>query len=92
MIHVAITEVKHMIRVSCYGHSGKKGESLVCAGVSTLFGALAFSVEDRADFVCESGYGYICYPATPCNKAFNEMFKKGIELISANYPGEISYQ
>lgn len=90
MINVSITEVKHMIHVSVYGHSGIKGESLTCAGASTLFAALAVTVEERSDYVCESGYGYIVYPATFCNKAFTEIFRNGMKLLEKQFPEEFS--
>jgi uncharacterized protein YsxB (DUF464 family) len=90
MINVAITEVKGMIHISCYGHTGKKGESLTCAGASTLFGALSVAVEDKTEYICESGYGYMVYPATGENKAYTHMFRKGMELLSVNFPGEFS--
>lgn len=90
MINVSITEVKSMIHISVYGHSGTKGESLSCAGASTLFATLAVSVEDRSEYICKSGYGYIVYPATSNNKAFTEMFKNGINLLEKKYPKEFS--
>lgn len=92
MIRVAITEVKNAIHISVWGHSGVKGESLQCAGASTLFAALSGSVKDRSDFVCESGYGYIVFPANKENKACAEMFRNGMELLSLQFPGEISVQ
>ncbi len=90
MINVAITETKGMIHISCYGHSGKKGDSLTCAGASTLFGALSFSIEDKTDYVCESGYGYMVFPATDENRVRTDMFRKGMELLAVNFPTEFN--
>lgn len=90
MINVSVTVVKSMIHISVYGHSGIKGESLPCAGASTLFAALAASVEDRIEYICESGYGYIVYPATPCNEAFTEMFKNGMKLLKKQFCDEFN--
>ena len=90
MINVSITMVKSKIHISVYGHSGVKGESLSCAGASTLFAALSASVEERSDYICESGYGYLCYPATDCNIAFSEMFRKGILLLKNKFPDEFN--
>ena len=90
MINVAITEVKGMIHVSCYGHSGVRGESLQCAGASTLFGTLAVTVSDKSEYICESGYGYMEFPATAENKAYTEMFRKGMELLSEHFSGEFT--
>lgn len=90
MINIAITEVKGMIHITVYGHSGIKGESLQCAGASTLFGALAVSIDNKTDYVCESGYGYMSYPATDKNKAYTEMFRNGMEMLSDYFPGEFT--
>ena len=90
MINVAVTEVKGMIHISVYGHSGVRGESLPCAGASTLFAALASSVEPRSEYICESGYGDIVYPATDFNKTLTYMFKKGMTLLKNTYPDEFS--
>ena len=90
MINVSITEARHMIHVSVYGHSGVKGESLQCAGASTLFGALSVSIDDKTEYICESGYGYMEYPATDVNRICTEMFRRGMELLSVNFPGEFS--
>lgn len=92
MINVAITESKGMLHVSCYGHSGLKGSSLICAGASTLFATLSVAIDNKSEYVCESGYGYIEYPATDVNRVCTEMFRKGMELISVNFPGEINIQ
>lgn len=91
MINIAITEVKHMIHISCYGHSGIKGESLPCAGASTLFAALSVTVENRSDYVCESGYGFLSYPETPFNKAVTEMFRNGMTLLKDKFPDEFKF-
>ena len=88
MINVSITEARGMIHISCYGHSGVRGESLQCAGASTLFGALAVTVEDKSEYICESGYGYMVFPATAENKAYTEMFRNGMKLLSDYFPGE----
>ncbi len=77
-----------MIHISCYGHSGVRGESLQCAGASTLFGALAVTVEDKSEYICESGYGYMVFPATSENKAYVNMFRNGMNLLSDYFPGE----
>ena len=90
MINVSVTEIRGMIHVSCYGHSGINGESLQCAGASTLFGALAVSIDDKTEYVCESGYGYMEYPATDVNRVCTEMYRRGMELLAVNFPGEFN--
>lgn len=90
MINVSVTESKGILHISCYGHSGKKGDSLICAGASTLFATLSAAIADKTEYVCESGYGYMEYPATDVNRVCTEMFRKGMELLSVNFPGEIN--
>lgn len=88
MINVAITEEKHKIHISVYGHSGVRGESLQCAGASTLFAALAASVECISEYICESGYGCFMCPATDINKAMVQMFRNGMQLLKEKFPDE----
>ncbi|MBR2410150.1 MAG: ribosomal-processing cysteine protease Prp [Clostridia bacterium] len=90
MINVSVTEKKNRIYISCYGHSGIKGESLQCAGASTLFAALAVTVSDRIDYTCESGYGFIEFPATEINKAFLSVFLNGMRILNDTFPGEFN--
>lgn len=90
MINCSVTEVKGMIHISVYGHSGTKGESLSCAGASTLFGTIMNSLEDIDEYVCESGYGYLRFPATPENQVMTRMFKKGMELLKNKFPEEFN--
>ena len=90
MINVSMTKANSMIYVSVYGHSGIKGESLSCAGASTLFAALSASVEEKCDYICKSGYGYLCFPVTDDNTAFSEMFRRGLLLLKNKFPDEFS--
>ncbi len=90
MINVSVTEVKGMIHISVYGHSGKKGDSLQCAGASTLFGALSVTASDKTEYICESGYGYMVFPATSENKAYVNMFRNGMKLLSDCFSGEFN--
>ena len=92
MINVSVTEVKSMIHVSVYGHSGVKGESLTCAGASTLFAALAVSVEAKGEYICESGYGYMVFPASDINKAYTQMFLNGMKVLKKQFPEEFNIQ
>lgn len=90
MINVSVTENKSMVHISVYGHSGERGESLPCAGASTLFASLSVSVEKRCEYVAESGYGYIVFPATQYNKALTDMFTNGMKLLAMQFPKEFS--
>lgn len=91
MISCVISDVNEMINVSVYGHSGERGESLICAGASTLFGTLSVSVEEISEYICESGYGFLVFPKTDRNLVMTKMFRNGLEMISRAYPGEIVF-
>lgn len=88
MINISVSEKSGMIYVSVWGHSGKRGESLACAGMSTLFAALKVSVTDVKEEAARPGYGYIHCSDNIGNRSKAHMFLEGVKLLQEKFPEE----
>lgn len=101
MIRITYREAKeNVLKLQAEGHAGyaPKGQDIVCAAVSTLMQALAFSVNDREDgFAVASSSGAagtyleLQARATPENRAKFELVTDGLELVAQLYPKFVTF-
>lgn len=87
MTKVRIDEGAH--RVSISGHSGyaSAGQDIVCAGISSLAWALAATLsKERMLLIVTETDGNMEIKYTGGAEPYLDMFRTGIELISAKYP------
>lgn len=101
MIRITYREAKeNVLKLRAEGHAGyaPKGQDIVCAAVSTLMQALAFSVNDREDgFAVASSSGAagtyleLQARATPENRAKFELVTDGLELVAQLYPKFVTF-
>lgn len=102
MIKITYNEYpeEDLMRLRAEGHAGyaPKGQDIVCAAVSTLMQALAFSVNDREDgFAVASSSGAagtyleLQARATPENRAKFELVTDGLELVAQLYPKFVTF-
>lgn len=102
MIKITYNEYpeEDLMRLRAEGHAGyaPKGQDIVCAAVSTLMQALAFSVNDREDgsaVASSSGaagtYLELQARATPENRAKLELVTDGLELVAQLYPKFVTF-
>ena len=102
MIKITYNEYpeENLMRLRAEGHAGyaPKGQDIVCAAVSTLMQALAFSVNDREDgFAVASSSGAagtyleLQARATPENRAKFELVTDGLELVAQLYPKFVTF-
>lgn len=102
MIKITYNEYpeEDLMRLRAEGHAGyaPKGQDIVCAAVSTLMQALAFSVNDREDgFAVASSSGAagtyleLQARATPENRAKFELVTDGMELVAQLYPKFVTF-
>lgn len=101
MIRITYREAKeNVLKLLAEGHAGyaPKGQDIVCAAVSTLMQALAFSVNDREDgFAVASSSGAagtyleLQARATPENRAKFELVTDGLELVAQLYPKFVTF-
>lgn len=101
MIRITYRETKeNVLKLRAEGHAGyaPKGQDIVCAAVSTLMQALAFSVNDREDgFAVASSSGAagtyleLQARATPENRAKFELVTDGMELVAQLYPKFVTF-
>lgn len=102
MIKITYNEYpeEDLMRLRAEGHAGyaPKGQDIVCAAVSTLMQALAFSVNDREDgsaVASSSGaagtYLELQARATPENRAKFELVTDGLELVAQLYPKFVTF-
>lgn len=102
MIKITYNEYpeEDLMRLRAEGHAGyaPKGQDIVCAAVSTLMQALAFSVNDREDgSAVASGSGTagtyleLQARATPENRAKFELVTDGLELVAQLYPKFVTF-
>lgn len=102
MIKITYNEYpeEDLMRLRAEGHAGyaPKGKDIVCAAVSTLMQALAFSMNDREDgFAVASSSGAagtyleLQARATPENRAKFELVTDGLELVAQLYPKFVTF-
>lgn len=102
MIKITYNEYpeEDLMRLRAEGHAeyAPKGQDIVCAAVSTLMQALAFSVNDREDgFAVASSSGAagtyleLQARATPENRAKFELVTDGLELVAQLYPKFVTF-
>ena len=102
MIKITYNEYpeEDLMRLRAEGHAGyaPKGQDIVCAAVSTLMQALAFSVDDREDgFAVASSSGAagtyleLQARATLENRAKFELVTDGLELVAQLYPKFVTF-
>lgn len=101
MIRITYREAKeNVLKLRAEGHAGyaPKGQDIVCAAVSTLMQALAFSVNDREDgFAVASSSGAagtyleLQARATPENRVKFELVTDGLELVAQLYPKFVTF-
>lgn len=101
MIRITYRETKeNVLKLRAEGHAGyaPKGQDIVCAAVSTLMQALAFSANDREDgFAVASSSGAagtyleLQARATPENRAKFELVTDGLELVAQLYPKFVTF-
>lgn len=103
MIEVIYYREKNRVSISGHAFSGEAGHDLVCAGVSALAYTLAANVGNMEDqgqaedvkIKLEKGSGTIrCRAVEGCEDMVRRIFEAvcvGFEIMSANFPKNISY-
>ena len=103
MIEVIYYREKNRVSISGHAFSGEAGHDLVCAGVSALAYTLAANVGNMEDqgqaedvkIKLEKGCGIIrCKAVNGCEDMVRRIFEAvcvGFEIMSANFPKNISY-
>lgn len=103
MIEVEYFRRKNRVRITGHAFSGEAGHDLVCAGVSALTYTLAANVGNMEDqgqaknvkVELEKGCGLIkCKAVSGCEDMVRRIFEAvcvGFEIMSANFPKNISY-
>ena len=103
MIEVEYFRRKNRVRITGHAFSGEAGHDLVCAGVSALAYTLAANVGNMEDqgqaedvkIKLEKGSGTIrCRAVEGCEDMVRRIFEAvcvGFEIMSANFPKNISY-
>lgn len=88
---IKVTLERSKIVIKGHAHYAKNGEDIVCAGVSSLFYALAEVLTEKGlitEFSAESGSAIIGF--REMSEAV-EMFLCGIKLLAENYPENVSF-
>ena len=103
MIEVIYYREKNRVSISGHAFSGEAGHDLVCAGVSALAYTLAANVGNMEEqgqvedvkVKLDKGHGVIrCSAVEGCEAMVRRIFEAvcvGFELLSANFPKNISY-
>ena len=103
MIEVIYYREKNRVSISGHAFSGEAGHDLVCAGVSALAYTIAANVGNMEDqgqaedvkIKLEKGSGTIrCRAVEGCEDMVRRIFEAvcvGFEIMSANFPKNISY-
>ena len=103
MIEVEYFRRKNRVRITGHAFSGEAGHDLVCAGVSALAYTLAANVGNMEDMgqaknvkvELETGNSFIkCKAVSGCEDMVRRIFEAvcvGFEIMSANFPKNISY-
>lgn len=90
MIKAKFSEGKTDILLTVSGHSGKRGESLVCAGVSTLMFALERTLKNSGfDFEKVISDGLFQIIAEKKSRPFFDVVLSGLILLAKEYPEEV---
>lgn len=90
MIKAKFSKGKRDILLTVSGHSGKRGESLVCAGASTLVFALERTLENSSiahEKVISNGLFQII--AEDKAQPYFDVVLSGLMLLSEKYPDEV---
>lgn len=90
MIKAKFSQGKTDILLTVSGHSGKRGESLVCAGVSTLVFALERTLKE-SEFTYDKviSDGLIQLVSGKDALPFFEVVLNGLMLLAEYYPDEV---
>ena len=103
MIEVIYYREKNRVSISGHAFSGEAGHDLVCAGVSALAYTIAANVGNMEEMgqaedvkiKLEKGSGTVrCKAVDGCEAVVRRIFEAvcvGFELLSANFPKNISY-
>jgi uncharacterized protein YsxB (DUF464 family) len=95
MVKVRVELKSDVIKITLEGHAGysKKGEDVVCAGISGVIqflGIYFFNIANVGnDFVFKNGYGYIEVPYSEENKKLIEAFVEYVNMVGKSYPGTL---
>jgi len=98
MVKVRVEVSSDVIRITLLGHAGysKKGEDIVCAGISGVIQFLAMyffnTLHERGNFSFENGYGYIEVKNTKESKKLVDTFIEYVKLTSKSYPNTIDIE
>lgn len=101
MLKVIITYYEDCATIETQGHANyaKKGQDIVCAGVSTIYQALIATAESKKigsarEHVQPNGeinYLHIHYLKSDCLRLV-QMFQTGVEMISYQYPTNVNLE
>ena len=90
---ITVTRKGNLIKAE--GHTGKKGESLLCCSVSTLMWGLADALDSaNLNPSVDEAYGYQEVYCKDCEKAkiIMNSYAKNLKDLATLYPEEIIYK
>lgn len=91
MIIAALQESSDTFFVEISGHSGNKGNSIVCAGVSALVESwrLSETLLENIDVSFDNGFVQASVPKTETSRVLFFQLSVGIKALAQQYPNEI---
>ncbi len=95
MVKVRVELSNDVIKITLEGHAGysRKGEDVVCAGISGVMqflGIYFFNIANIGnDFIFRRGYGYIEIPYSEENEKLIEAFLEYVNMVGKSYPGTL---